>query len=76
MRKISRQKPPTLFSSNQGFQLLSQMAASEDHNNHHMYKTTTTKPPPQPVMWFPSNNADCGGSTKGTITFQDIHTGS
>ena len=57
--------PPTLYSSNQGYELLSLLSSSMSKSNK-IPKTTTTPAPPQPVLWFPNNNADCGGSTKGT----------
>ena len=57
--------PPTLYSSNQGYELLSLLSSSMSKSNK-IPKTTTTPAPPQPVLWFPNNNADCGGSTKGS----------
>ena len=58
--------PPTLYSSNQGYELLSLLSSSMSKSNK-IPKTTTTPAPPQPVLWFPNNNADCGGSTKGKV---------
>ena len=56
--------PPILYSGNEGLELLSMLAS----NGKPIRKSTTTPAPPQPVLWFPNNNADCGGSTKGKVT--------
>lgn len=55
-------RPSVLYPSMEGIQLLQHLSQSKPR----VTKTTTAKPaPPQPVLWFPNNNADCGGSTKG-----------
>ena len=61
-----RGRPPVLYSGNEGLELLSMLSAS--YGGSKIPKTTTTPAPPQPVLWFPNNNADCGGSTKGKFT--------
>ena len=59
-RRVLR-PPSVLYPSSDGVKLLQHLSQSKT-----VIKTTTTaKPPPQPVLWFPNNNADCGGSTKG-----------
>ena len=55
---------PVLYPSNDGLRLLDQLASFESR------RTTTTPAPPHPVLWFPNNNADCGGSTKGKNKFE------
>ena len=52
--------PSVLYPSADGVKLLQHLSQSKL-----VTKTTTTPKPPQPVLWFPNNNADCGGSTKG-----------
>ena len=64
--------PPMLYSSNQGFELLSLLSSSMSKSNKIPKTITTTPAPPQPVLWFPNNNADCGGSTKGEEEFFTI----
>ena len=59
-RRILR-PPRVLYPSADGVKLLQHLSQS----NTVTKTTTTAKPAPQPVLWFPNNNADCGGSTKG-----------
>ena len=50
MRRKYKKNPSVLYSSNQGYDLLSRLAGSYDDAPVPKY-TTTTRPPPQPVMW-------------------------
>ena len=59
--------PSVLYPSADGVKLL-QLLSQSNSASQSITKTTTAKPPPQPVLWFPNNNADCGGSTKGMTT--------
>ena len=55
MGRQNRPRAPILYSSDQGFDLLSRLAASgtsDHHHSHHTYKPTTTKPPPQVTSIF------------------------
>ena len=58
--------PSVLYPSKTGQKLLDRLAGSFSYDDK-VKKTTTPAPPPQPVLWFPDNNADCGGSTKGMV---------
>ena len=65
MKRVLR-PPNVLYPSQDGVRLLQHLSQSKVSST----KTTTTpKPPPQPVLWFPNNNADCGGSTKGKYAY-------
>ena len=56
--------PSVLIPSHDGLRLLDQLASNDGGSSRR--PKTTTPAPPQPVLWFPNNNADCGGSTKGS----------
>ena len=62
MRNRGLRPPSVLYPSADGVRLLQHLSQSKVS---YTKTTTTAKPPPQPVLWFPNNNADCGGSTKG-----------
>lgn len=72
MRNRGLRPPSVLYPSADGVRLLQHLSQSKVS---YTKTTTTAKPPPQPVLWFPNNNADCGGSTKGEYLLKSIARG-